>query len=819
MEKNYPTDNQSVILMWQKIGLYDFDKNSNKPLFSIDTPPPTVSGSLHIGHVFSYTQTDIIARFKRLDGFNVFYPFGCDDNGLPTEKFVEKKTGISPFKVGRSAFIKICESEVVTVEENFKSIWQKLGFSINWQMLYTTISPVVRKISQLSFIKLYKQNNIYRKEDPALYCISCHTTVAQAELDDSEKPSVFYTINFKDHNNADLPIATTRPELLPSCVAVFCHPEDIRFKHLISTKIKTAYYNREVIVIADKKVIPEKGTGLVMCCTFGDKTDIEWFREYKLDYKPAFDNNGKWLEDTGILAGLKTKAAREKIVEVLKESGLLIAEKQISHNVNVHERCKNEIEYLIIAQWFLEIIKHKSDLLKIADDIEWQPAFMKSRYLNWVENLSWDWCLSRQRFFGIPFPVWHCECQEIILASEQELPIDPQEIGPRVCPKCAKLALPDTDVMDTWNTSSLTPQICNQLFNNQADIFDYNQVANFIPMSMRPQAHDIIRTWAFYTIIKSWLHFKKAPWKTITISGHVLSAQNDKISKSQGNTPTDPEKLLANYPADVIRYWTACGTLGQDMAFSETQFKIGQKLLTKIWNAFKFIKENQKSEEKIDLTINNIKNNIKNLDTINSYILHKVSETFIEYKKYFEKGEFGLALEKIENCFWKDFCDNHLELVKDQFFHPENYSSENLLNTNKVLLISGLQILQMYAPYIPFITEAIFTDVYKDKILEESIFNTNFATIQNDYKDFLALPKMIILQSIIDSVRKLKSNSQLSLKTELETLTLVGVTEDFIKEHEQIIKGITKSKKIVFALTGTESLIKLDDSFQVIVKL
>ena len=805
MDKTYPSDYQNYLDKWQTLGVYKFSTTSKKPIFSIDTPPPTVSGSLHIGHVFSYTQTDIIARFKKLSGYSVFYPFGCDDNGLPTEKFVEKKTGISPFKVGRSEFIKLCEKEVLPVEEQFKKLWQKLGFSIDWNLLYTTISPTVRKISQLSFIRLYKQNDIYRKEDPALYCVSCQTTVAQAELDDIEKPSVFYTITFKDKDNNNLAIATTRPELLPSCVALLCHPEDKRFKHLIGQKVKTAYYNQEVPVIADTKVLMDKGTGLVMCCTFGDKTDIEWYREHKLAYKPAFDKYGKWLPETGELAGLKTKQAREKIVELLKENKLILEEKPISHSVNVHERCKNDIEYLIIPQWFLEIIKHKEDLLKVADTIEWQPTFMKSRYINWVENLSWDWCLSRQRFFGIPFPVWHCtKCHEVILAKEDQLPIDPQEIGIIKCNKCGSDATPDTDVMDTWNTSSLTPQICNQLFAPNVDVFDIANTNDFIPMSMRPQAHDIIRTWAFYTIIKSWLHFKKAPWNTITISGHVLSSQKDKISKSQGNTPTDPEKLLTTYPADVIRYWTASGSLGHDMAFSETQFKIGQKLLTKIWNAFKFIKEHCHDSS---LT------NIGKLDTANSYILDRISETFKNYNNALNKSEFGLALERIENCFWKDFCDNHLEIVKDQLFNPDKYNPETVATTKSVLLKSGLQILQMYAPYVPFITESIFTEIYAAKIDQKSIHLTTFSEIQQEYKDESAVNKMATLQQVIDKVRKLKSDNQLSLKTELTQLNISNISDDFLKEHENIIKGITKATNIAVTKSTVDSLENIDNNY------
>jgi valyl-tRNA synthetase len=814
MDKNFPTNSQEIINKWLNQKIYKFNLNSSKPHFTIDTPPPTVSGSLHIGHIFSYTQTDVIARFKKLDGFNVFYPFGCDDNGLPTEKFVEKKTGVSPHKVGATEFIKLCEKEVIPVEENFKTLWQKMGLSIDWDLTYTTISPVVRKLSQLSFLRLFKQNDIYRRQEPALYCVTCHTTVAQAELDDAEKPSMFYTIKFKDSSNNDILIATTRPELLTSCVAVMVNPNDNRYKHLIGSTVKTCYFNVDVPVIADEKVMLDKGTGLVMCCTFGDKTDIEWFKKHNLAYKPSFDAHGKWLDSFQELGGLKTKAAREKIVEILKNNDLITQETPIQHNVNIHERCKNEIEYLIIPQWFLKTIQHKNDLLKVADKIEWQPSFMKSRYQNWVENLSWDWCLSRQRFFGIPFPVWHCtKCHEMILADEDKLPISPQEIGDIACPKCLSIAKPDTDVMDTWNTSSLTPQICQQLIAHDVDVF---QSSSFIPMSMRPQAHDIIRTWAFYTIIKSWLHFKREPWSTITISGHVLSSQKDKISKSQGNTPTDPDKLLGLYPADAIRYWTASGSLGHDMAFNETQFKIGLKLLTKIWNAFKFIDENTKNSElKLNNTID-----FQNLDTCNSYLLSKISQTFKEYKNLLNQGEFGLALEKLEKLFWHDFCDNHIELIKDQFLNSHKYQKSN---TDQILLLAGLQILQMYAPYIPFITENIFSEIYNDRLQIESVHLTNFNDIQLDYQDENASKNMKLLQSIVDAARKLKTNNQLSLKTEIENLTIFNISQKFIDEHFSLICGITKAKNIIVkhadGETNADELVKNGETYDMHINL
>jgi valyl-tRNA synthetase len=369
---------QSAQQKWQKEQTYKAELNPG-PLYSIDTPPPTVSGALHIGHIFSYTQTDIIARFKRMSGFSVWYPFGFDDNGLPTERFVEKKRGISAHTMTRSAFIALCLEETHMVELQFKELWQRMGLSVDWDMCYSTISPSVRKISQESFIRLFNKGFIYRSYEPALYCPTCHTSVAQAELDDAQKPSQFNTIVFKASDGSDLLIATTRPELLPACVAVFYHPSDIRYQHLKGLKAKVPLFDIEVPILTDDHVDPQKGTGLVMCCTFGDKQDIAWYKQFKLPYKQVIDLEGRWKENTGFLAGLKATQARSTVVEKLKEQGLLKEQKSITHVVNVHERCKQEIEYIALSQWFLNILDHKNTFLELAETIDWYPTFMKTR--------------------------------------------------------------------------------------------------------------------------------------------------------------------------------------------------------------------------------------------------------------------------------------------------------------------------------------------------------------------------------------------------------------------------------------------------------
>lgn len=785
MEKLYDHKKNEAALqqLWREQQTYK--AAPDKPLYSVDTPPPTVSGSLHIGHIFSYTQTDILARYKRMSGFSVFYPFGFDDNGLPTERFVEKKRDVTAHSMKRSEFIELCLKETQEVEEQFKHLWQQMGLSVDWDLCYSTISSSSRKISQESFIQLYKKGFIYRKHEPALYCTTCRTTVAQAELDDSEKPSLFNDIAFMDEDGKKLIVGTTRPELLPSCVALFYNPKDSRYQNLKSKQAIVPLFNFTVPILADDAVVIEKGTGLVMCCTFGDKTDIAWIKKFNLPYKPSIGRDGRWNENTGFLTGLKVHQAREAVLAELTKQNLIVGQKQIVHAVNVHERCKKEIEYLALTQWFLEILPYKKKFLEVAEKLEWFPAFMKSRYTNWVEALSWDWCLSRQRFYGIPFPAWHCNNGHVILAKEEQLPLDPQETPYKgACPECdSKIIEPDTDVMDTWNTSSLTPQICFALNNTDADPFTSSDTKEFIPMSMRPQAHDIIRTWAFYTIVKAWMHYEKLPWKSIVISGHVLSDAKEKLSKSKENARTAPETLLQNFSADVIRYWTASGRLGQDVAFSETQLKIGQRLVTKLWNAFRFIHEHMR-----DIPTSQP----DPLGTANEWLLHQSSGCFAQYKKYFEESEFSLALDTVEHFFWHDFCDNYIELIKEQLFKPELYPAHEIAGTRWTLYTVGLHILQLYAPYLPYITETIYQELYqpteKTLSLHQTTFDRRFFNFEN------SATTMHHLVKLISQVRSLKTEHQLSLKVPLEKLEIYSSEQsvlDSLKSMEQIIKGVT----------------------------
>lgn len=795
MEKRYDhtSYDQTVRDLWNQTKVYQL-KNDNYQPFTIDTPPPTVSGSLHIGHIFSYTQTDIIARYKRMTCHNVFYPFGFDCNGLPTERFVEKKHKTSVGKIGREKFIDLCLQTTEEMKIKFIDLWQNMGLSANFDKTYSTISKEVQKVSQESFIRLVKDGYCYIKEEPALYCTRCRTTVAQAELDDAEHNTIFNDIQFTTTDGQALTIATTRPELLPSCVALLYHPDDSRYKQLKGQKALVPIFGQEVPILEDDLVQIDKGSGLVMVCTFGDKTDIEWFKKHNLPFKQSIGLDGKFKPETNKLAGLSVKDARKTVLQLLQEEGLLLDQKQIAHNVQVHERCGNDIEYTILPQWFINIVEHKEKFLKAADSIDWHPTHMKFRFVDWVTNLSWDWCISRQRVYGIPFPVWYCnDCNEILTAKIEDLPIDPQQTaytGP--CPQCKGNNIrPEKDVMDTWNTSSLTPYICKQLFND-TDQSPFEDQA-FLPMNMRPQAHDIIRTWAFYTIIKSIMHQQQIPWHEIVISGYVLSEKKEKISKSKGNAPTEPEQLLKLYAPDAIRFWTASGTLGQDIAFSPDQIKIGQKLMNKLWNAFKFANMNLEGYEHTN-------QQPEQLGVVNQWIIDQTNKALTDYKKYFDKHEFGLALQTAEHLFWQDFCDNYVEIIKDQFFNPDNYDQQEILATKWTLYSTGFKILQLYAPYMPHITEYLYQHMFKQHYQELSLHITqipNGKAIDKQNQKY-----MNTLLDIIAQVRKLKTEQQLALRTELAKLTIYtqdANLQNIVQQQAAVVKGICKAKELNFS--------------------
>ena len=732
---------------WEDRGIYKYSPLSKKPVFSVDTPPPTVSGKLHIGHVFSYTQAEIMARYKRMKGFEVFYPFGFDDNGLPTERLVEKKMKKSAGSVDRADFIENCLSLSAEVEKEFKELWKSLGFSADWDQLYSTIDDRSRRISQRSFIDLFNKGLVKKKATPALYCPNCRTTVAQAETDDMEMPSRFVDLRFRTEEGEDLVIATTRPELIPALVAVFVHPDDSRYAALVGKMVTPPLFDLKVKVMTDEKVDMEKGTGAVMCCTFGDTTDVEWYHTHSLPLRQVIDERGRMNEAAGKYCGMKIAEARVALIEDLKEGGYVSAIKEISHPVNTHDRCGKPMEYIVKEQWFIDILDHKDELIALADRINWYPSFMKERYLHWVSNLKWDWGISRQRFYGVPFPLWYCKsCGQPVVASDASLPVDPLTQMPEgACPGCGATEFePETDVMDTWATSSVTPQI-NGKWGEQDD-----RMKDLFPMDLRPQAHDIIRTWAFYTIVKSYFHHNSVPWKNIMISGHSLDPERKKISKSKGNAGISPQQLVEKFSADPVRYWTAGSRLGMDTFFSEDVLKDGRKLVTKLWNASKFAIMNLQGYDG---------RRTGPLNIIDRWIIHRMNDTIKRATDYMDRYEYGLALNTIESFFWKDLCDNYIELVKGRL-SDGNTDADGSRHTLYNILFKTLK---LFAPFVPHITEEIYLMYFKDFEQDISIHLAEWPLYddKNDYSSETA--HMADLLRLIDLIRKAKSENKLSL--------------------------------------------------------
>ena len=750
---------------WQKFwiekGIYKFDINSDK-FYSIDTPPPTVSGKLHIGHIFSYTQIEIIARYMRMKGYNIFFPFGFDDNGLPTERLVEKKLGKKANQMSREEFVSQCLKVTEEYERQFKSLFQSLGFSADWNLLYSTISDKAQRSAQKSFIDLYNKGLVYQIEAPTLWCTECKTSIAQAELDTKAIETTFNYINFYvPELDKNLEIATTRPELLPGCVAVFVNPDDESKRGFVNKEVEVPLFDFRVKILADDKVDIEKGTGAVMCCTFGDVTDVSWWKEYNLPIKSIINKNGFISEDVKKYGGLKATEARKIIIDDLKQEGFLNRQEEIVHQVGIHERCGTPVEFNVSKQWYIDILNHKKEFIEAGNKVKWFPKNMKARFDNWVENLQWDWGISRQRFFGVPFPVWYCEkCGKPVLADEEDLPVNPLNSSPKKSCECGhKKFLPEEDIMDTWATSSLTPLINLGWVDDEKG----QLMEKLMPMDLRPNAHDIIRTWDFYTIVKNLYHTNDIPWKNVMISGHVMAQKGEKISKRKSNTNLEPESLLKNFSADAIRYWTASGRLGNDILFSEKELKSANKFINKLWNVSKFAimhLTDYNKDKKIELL------------PMDEYILLKMAKTLKEFEYNLEKYEIGLGLKVFEKFFW-EYCDNYIEIVKHRLYKPEIFGIESKLSGQMAVYETVLQILKMAAIYIPHVTEEIYQSYFNNIEKTVSIHLSSILEYGSRFKiDDDLIKKGDIVIDIISETRKFKSENNISLRTPIETLSL-----------------------------------------------
>jgi valyl-tRNA synthetase len=788
---------------WEAARVYEFDRSRpREQVYAIDTPPPTVSGSLHVGHVFSYSHTDIMARYQRMNGKSVFYPIGWDDNGLPTERRVQnvygvrcdpslpydpdfrpsEKPGKTELPVSRRNFIALCEQLTAIDERAFEDMWRRVGLSVDWSLLYTTISDESRRVSQRAFLRNLARGEAYRAEAPTLWDVSFQTAVAQAELEDRDVAGAFHRISFHGPSGP-VRVETTRPELLPACVALVAHPDDPRYQALFGQTVRTPLFGVEVPVCAHPLAEQDKGSGIAMVCTFGDLTDVTWWRELNLPTRPVIGRNGRLLAapPAGVpaapydeLAGKTAASARARVVELLRESGDLDGEpRPVTRPVKFYERGDKPLEIVTSGQWYIRNggrdAAIRAELLARGRELTWHPAHMRVRYENWVAGLAGDWLISRQRFFGVPFPVWYPldEAGQPVYSSpivppEDALPVDPAaEAAPGYDE--AQRGVPggftgDPDVMDTWATSSLTPQIAAR-WGTDDDLFQ-----RVFPMDLRPQSHEIIRTWLFATVTRSHLEFGSLPWSDATVSGWILDPDRKKMSKSKGNVvvPTD---LLQQYGSDAVRYWAASGRYGVDTAFDPGQLKVGRRLAIKILNASKFVLSLEGPVGPVTAAVD--RSLLASLDAV-------IREASAALSSYDHTG----ALEATERFFWM-FCDDYLELVKTRAYDaasPGGASARGALRR----ALSAL--LRLFAPFMPFVTEEAWSWWQQGSVHAAAWPASGTAEAEADADAAEAGdPAVLALAAdVLGQVRKAKSAAKLSMRAQAARVVVRAPEPDLV---------------------------------------
>jgi valyl-tRNA synthetase len=812
---------------WEREGTYRFDRTKSRDqIFSIDTPPPTVSGSLHVGHVFSYTHTDIIARYQRMRGKEVFYPMGWDDNGLPTERRVQNYFGVrcdpslpyvpgftppekndkQPVSVSRPNFIELCTRLTVEDEKAFEQLWRHLGLSVDWSMTYATIGRDAQFVSQAMFLRLLAKKLAYQVEAPTLWDVDFKTAVAQAELEDREQPGAYHKIHFaKADGSGPIAIETTRPELIPACVALVAHPDDARYQPLFGTHVVTPLFGVKVPVVAHALADPEKGSGIAMICTFGDTTDVIWWRELKLPVRAIVRANGtlgpvRWgepgWESVDVaraqaaydqLTGLSAKKAQARIVELLRESGDLQGDpKPITHAVKFYEKGDRPLEIVTSRQWFIRTIDFREAFIERGREITWHPEYMRSRYENWVAGLNGDWCVSRQRFFGVPFPVWYpvrgdgsTDHEHPLVAAESRLPVDPSTDVPDgySADQRGKPGgfIGDPDVMDTWATSSVSPQLVSR-WEADADIF-----SRTFPMDLRPQAHDIIRTWLFSSVVRAHFENTSVPWTNAAISGWVLDPDRKKMSKSKGNVVT-PLAMLKEYGSDGVRYWAARGGPGVDTAFDVGQMKIGRKLAMKVLNVSKFILAGERSDGAVSEPLD--RGMLQNLAAL-------VDEATGELDRY----EYARALAKIESFFW-DFCDNYVEAAKSRRYG--DFGPEAAASASTAMRLALSVLLRLLAPYLAFATEEVWSWTEKGSI-HRAPWPVRDEILHVSGQDESSRQAIAHVTEALNAIRKAKTDQKVSVGTPVREVVYSAADEAIacLKLVERDLKAASRADALI----------------------
>ena len=838
---------------WADEGTYHFDRGVPRPrVYSIDTPPPTVSGELHIGHVFSYTQPDTIARYKRMRGYAVWYPIGWDDNGLPTERRVQNFYGVrcdpslpydpafvppaegglakgqSPVAISRPNFVELCQRLTADDERAFEDVWRYLGLSVDWRSLYTTIGETARRVSQRSFLRLLRRGEAYSAEAPTLWDIDFRTAVAQAELVEKERPGAYHTLVFHRPSGDDLLIDTTRPELLPACVAVVVHPSDDRYASLVGSSVTTALFGASVPVVAHHLAQPDKGTGAAMVCTFGDVTDVVWWRELRLPVRTIVGRDGRLLPaapsglselGTSIylaeLAGKTVAAAQRRMVELLHESGEARGEQRpITHPVKFYERGDRPLEIVTSRQWWIRTLAHRDAFLDLGRQLDWHPAFMRARYEDWVTGLTSDWLVSRQRFFGIPFPIWYRlgpdgepDHSDPILPAEEDLPVDPTtDLPPGYRPEQRDVPggfKGEVDVMDTWATSSLTPQIAGGWEDPDAgDLFQH-----VFPTDLRPQAHDIIRTWLFSTIVRSYLEEGVLPWSNALIAGWILDPDRKKMSKSVGNVIT-PRALLEKHGSDGVRYWASSGRPGMDTAFVESQMEVGRKLALKIMNASKFVlgarlwlgydgsAGDMAAADAAGLAAEASGQPAKAVEPVDLALLESLQSLVGTATAAFEAYDYARALERTEAWFW-DFCDNYLELVKARAYGEMGPVRASSART--ALAVSLSTLLRLFAPFMPYVTEEVWSWWQ-----EGSVHLAKWPSADLGLASAIDTAVYSAAVDLLAAIRRTKSEAKVSPRAAVERVTFSGPGEEVsaLRRVEADLRAAQNVAELVLVSAG-----------------